>query len=434
MSFLFNSLTCVGYGAIMYNGNSTGIVSCYPFFTSQPLFTTLNAITGAGAATIISINDVDDYWTVMPGYKLLVYDAGWYGGTLVTYDNTTGTVPVNYTISPANGASSIKLYFKGTLIEKPVTYDTLSNGITVSNYANTYNVTYNSTNYRVYEFYTDPTTGGTTCTISFTGSSTISNIQCLLIGGGGGGGNYNSGSYAAPGGGGAGTFLTTTFSGIPGSTFTVTVGAGGAGGGVSTTNSGYAGNTTSITRTYNSVVDATLNAGGGGSGGSISTLNGNIGAIYGSTGGTGGIASSGTTAARTASTAAGTAYTVTGAVFTSISAFANIGGNSSWLGGGGGGGGAGGGGGNQSGSYSGGNGGAGKVWVVNGITYAGGGGGMVSVSYGSQPKDNGAPGTGGGGRYEYAVTENTGSGGGGGFSTSAAGKGSNGICIIAIPI
>jgi hypothetical protein len=433
MSFFFNSLTRVGYGAIMYNGNATGIVSCHPFYTSEPFIGTLNSISGSGSATTVNINDIDDYWTVMPGYKLEVYNNSFYETLILTGDNTSGTVPVNYTISSANQASSIKLYFNGTLIQKPVTYGTLSNGITVSNYANTYNVTYNSVNYRVYEFYTDPTVNGTTCTISFTGSSTISNIQCLLIGGGGAGGTYLN-TATAPGGGGAGTFLTTTFSGIPGSTFTVKVGAGGDAPAINTNNAGNAGNTTSITRTYNSVVDATLTAGGGGSGGSLSALTGNVGAIYGSTGGTGGLNSGGSTAARTASNASGTAYTVTGSVFNSISAFANTGGNSSWTGGGGGGGGAGGTGGNASNAYNGGNGGAGKVWFLNGITYAGGGGGVISVAYGAEPKTNGAPGTGGGGRYEYAATENTGSGGGGGFSTSAAGKGSNGICIIAIPI
>ena len=106
----FNSLVQrVGYGAIMYNGSSTGIVSCYPFFTSRPNLTALTSISSSGAGTI-SINDVDDYWTVMPGYKLEVYNNAFYGSLLLTGDNTNGVVPINYVIS-ANQASSIKLYF-----------------------------------------------------------------------------------------------------------------------------------------------------------------------------------------------------------------------------------------------------------------------------------------------------------------------------------
>jgi hypothetical protein len=114
---LFNSrLIPVGYGAIMYNGNSGGIASCYPFFTSQSDFFVSPSISSSGMGTI-NIGDIDDYWTVMPGYRVEVYSANNYGGTLLLNgDNTSGVFPVNYTISSANLSSSIKLYFKGTLI------------------------------------------------------------------------------------------------------------------------------------------------------------------------------------------------------------------------------------------------------------------------------------------------------------------------------
>ena len=430
MSF-FNSLgQRVGYGAIMYNGNPDGMASCYPVFTSQVNFTALTSISSSGMGTI-SINDVDDYWTVMPGYKLEVYAGAWYSvGILLTADNTNGVVPVNYKPS-ANQASSLKLYFKGTLIEQPGTF-ALFNGsaVKVSNYMNTYDILYGSTYYHVYEFFE-----GSIGTLSFTGSNTVSNIQCLLIGGGGGGGMYNVSGATAAGAGGAGTFLTTSFSAIPGSTFTVTVGAGGAGAAASTTNPGTFGSTTSITRSYNNVVDNTLTAGGGGGGGALNDTNGTIGTIYGSTGGTGGMNVAGVTNATAASTAAGTAYTVTGSVFTTISAYTNIGGNSSNTGGGGGGGGAGSAGQDRASNYPGGNGGNGKAWTVTGSSrlFAGGGGGVNSTLNGPA----GLAGSGGGGSFAnpvVGVTENTGSGGASAYSTIAAGKGANGICIIAIPV
>lgn len=433
MSFFFNSIVQRGgYGAIMYNGTATGITSSYPFFTSRRNLSALPSMDGSAAVVTINTAVADDYWLVMPGYTIVTYTGIDYTLSALIYSNETGTAPKLFKPTTANTTNSVRLLFKSTDIPQPPfgTYATIpSNGIAVSNFANTYNITYNSVNYRVYEFYT-----GSTGTISFTGSSTVSNIQCLLIGGGGGGGMYINATYTAAGAGGAGTFLTTTFSAITGSTFTVTVGAGGAGAPASTTNAGTVGSTTSITRTYNSVVDATLNAGGGGGGGAQDSTTGTIGTIYGSTGGTGGQPSNtGTTAARAASTAAGTAYTVTGAVFTSIAAFTNIGGNSSHTGGGGGGGGAGGPGGNASGAYPGGAGGNGKAWTVTGPRlFAGGGGGVNSTLGGTA----GAAGSGGGGSYASpinAVIENTGSGGAG-SATIGGGKGADGICIIAIPI
>ncbi len=420
----------------MYNGNSTAIAACYPFYTSQSDFNAMTSISSSGLGTI-SIGDFDNYWTVMPGYKLEVYSNNNYGGTLLLNgDNTSGTVPVNYMTSPADQASSIKLFFKGTLIEQPDKATTISvplfNGstVTVSNYATTYDIAFGSTYYHVYEFY-----AGSNRTLSFTGSSTVSNIQALLIGGGGGGGCFaEGGGGTAAGGGGAGAFLTTTFSAIPGSTFNVNVGAGGAGGAASTNAQGTAGSSTSISRTYNSVVDNTLTAGGGGSGGApiAGQVTGSIGNPWGSTGGASGYL------VDTQARAVGAGYTVTGSVFTSITASAFIGGNSSDTAGGGGGGGAGGAGVGARGSYNGGAGGSGKAWTVTGgRLFAGGGGGVRSMNVNSGNATNGAAGSGGGGAYPPAtnpVTQHTGSGGGGGYSTNTGGNGANGICIIAIPV
>jgi hypothetical protein len=106
MSFLNFNKSPVAYGAIMYNGSSGGMGSCYPVFTSQ--------------SSLAIINDVDDYWTVMPGYKIVVFADGSYGGaTLLTGDNTNGVSPTTYKISSPNLASSIQLYFKGILIVQP---------------------------------------------------------------------------------------------------------------------------------------------------------------------------------------------------------------------------------------------------------------------------------------------------------------------------
>ncbi len=106
MSFLNFNKSPVAYGAIMYNGSTAIMEASYPFFTSQ--------------SNLSFINDVDDYWTVMPGYKLIVYADASYGGTiLLTGDNTNGVAPTNYVSSSRNLASSLQLYFKGTLIVQP---------------------------------------------------------------------------------------------------------------------------------------------------------------------------------------------------------------------------------------------------------------------------------------------------------------------------
>ena len=114
-SLLYNGRP-IGYGAIMYNGSSTGITSCYPFFTTQITIGSLTSISSSGSGTI-SVGDIDEYWMVMPGYKLIVYtNSAFIGPILLTADNTSGSVPVNYPIATPNNATSIRLYFNGTQI------------------------------------------------------------------------------------------------------------------------------------------------------------------------------------------------------------------------------------------------------------------------------------------------------------------------------
>jgi hypothetical protein len=119
MAFLYANRLPVAYGAIMYNGTVDGTSSCYPVFTSLSNLAALTSISDSGSGTI-DISDVDDYWIVMPGYKIVVYSLSGYTGTLLlTGDNSTGASQVTFKISSPNNASSIQLYFRGTLIAQP---------------------------------------------------------------------------------------------------------------------------------------------------------------------------------------------------------------------------------------------------------------------------------------------------------------------------
>ena len=429
MSFLNFNKSPVTYGAIMYNGSpGFGTSSCYPFFASHTELAGLKSISSAGLASIINIADVDDYWTVMPGYKILVYaDHNYTGTILLTGDNTSGVAPTNYTMSPNNNlASSIQLYFKGNLIND------LNFNIIATNYATTY-VSYSAyyqKYYRIYEF-TDSTG---TFYLPPGGRSSVK-IAGILIGGGGAGGNTTSSTGGYAGGGGAGGILMTSINVTPGATFNVTIGAGGYQGG--------AGNPTSITRTYNNVVDASLNVGGGGGGGTAANPTGLVNTIYGYGGGAYGVS--------TVSRVAGPGYTVTSGstVFIDNYNFDNnyyVGGRggTGTTPGGGGGGGA-----DQTGRdalvSTGGNGGRGRTFdsygqsfTLTGTRYfAGGGGGGL----------NGTGGLGGGGSYSSNGTGNASSGtantgGGGGATLSSTGysvnpnigMGGSGICIVYFPL
>ncbi len=74
----------------------------------------------------IGMNDRDDAYILYPGYKIVIYKDGAYGGSSVTFDNTAGTVPTTYLMSGtpvgANNGSSSKLYY----LENEVTINGLS--------------------------------------------------------------------------------------------------------------------------------------------------------------------------------------------------------------------------------------------------------------------------------------------------------------------
>ena len=247
-----------------------------------------------------------------------------------------------------------------------------------------------------------------TLVVTFTGSgswtspSSVSSIDCLVVGGGGAGANNGSGNQPrGVGGGGAGGFRNLTgVSVTPSTTYAITVGAGAPYGVTVFENNN--GNPSSI----GSVVIGA--AGGGGA------ANGAAGRAGGSGGGAG----------QTASGGAGNTPSTTPSQ-------GNKGGDSTGTGGAGGGG-AGAAGANTAGVSAGG---AGAVSTITGssVTYAGGGGGA-----GGGIGSSGGSGGGGTGRADANAdsgTANTGGGGGGASnwnnsSTFAGGNGGSGIVII----
>jgi len=62
-------------------------------------------------------NDSDDYYLLMPGYSITVYNSFSYVGTpLLTKDNSSGTSVMYCPCAYPNAGSSIQLYYRGNLI------------------------------------------------------------------------------------------------------------------------------------------------------------------------------------------------------------------------------------------------------------------------------------------------------------------------------
>ena len=72
--------------------------------------------------SLLGVNDVDDYWYVLPGYKLILWSNANFtsdaGKTSKTCDNTNGTHIVVYSVqgSYANTSDSCKLYYNNVEI------------------------------------------------------------------------------------------------------------------------------------------------------------------------------------------------------------------------------------------------------------------------------------------------------------------------------
>jgi hypothetical protein len=246
---------------------------------------------------------------------------------------------------------------------------------------------------------------------SWTCPPNVTSIAVLVVAGGGGGGSGTAGG----GGGAGGVVYNSSYTVIPGNSYSITVGAGGQG-----SNS----NSTQATNGSNSVFDS-LTATGGGYGGNESAVAGQRIGNSGGSGGGGSYNGAGGSGTVGQGNAGGT----------------GISGGSRWSGGGGGGAGAVG----QAGqAYYGGNGGNGVAYSITGITayYGGGGaGGVQSVGGGTVYKGNGGAGGGGDSTADqsgsqtaigYNGANNTGGGGGGGGESAAsiAGNGGSGVVII----
>jgi hypothetical protein len=63
------------------------------------------------------MNDIDDFYLIMPGYKLIVYTDGSYSNNSTTFDNTSYQ-NIRYLLTNyANKGSSCRLYYYGTEIK-----------------------------------------------------------------------------------------------------------------------------------------------------------------------------------------------------------------------------------------------------------------------------------------------------------------------------
>jgi hypothetical protein len=97
MPFTYKS-SCVYPGAYLINGGN----GSFPIFCSITNYDTFG------------MNDIDNHYIVMPGYKLDTFTSTAYTGTANgTFDNRAGTVPMYYSFSSStdDSSSSCKLYF-----------------------------------------------------------------------------------------------------------------------------------------------------------------------------------------------------------------------------------------------------------------------------------------------------------------------------------
>jgi hypothetical protein len=93
----------------------------FPIFKSVP---DLNLFTGSSTANVWP-DDGDDFYILMPGYSICIYNNLYDEENLFTqsptyryYDNEFGTVPLNITINVANTTSSILIMCDGRILSK----------------------------------------------------------------------------------------------------------------------------------------------------------------------------------------------------------------------------------------------------------------------------------------------------------------------------
>ena len=80
------------------------------FNRSYPIFSTISDYPTYG------MNDIDNFYTVGAGYKLVVYQANNFGLLSATMDNTSGSAVVRFPLTSGDQGSSCKLYYKSVEI------------------------------------------------------------------------------------------------------------------------------------------------------------------------------------------------------------------------------------------------------------------------------------------------------------------------------
>ena len=108
----------------MHDNNNTISNGCIAYQGPSELFQikksspNLDSLIGHNTGASHTLNDTITQWYVPIGYKLILYPDSDYTGTVTTIDNTSGSTNLFVSNTNLNGTSSLKLYFKGTLIEE----------------------------------------------------------------------------------------------------------------------------------------------------------------------------------------------------------------------------------------------------------------------------------------------------------------------------
>ena len=71
------------------------------------------------------MNDTDDGYLVMPGFKITVYK-DFYSNTTNTYDNTSGTTIKYFACLNVNNGTSCKLYYNNTEVPEVMSSDAVN--------------------------------------------------------------------------------------------------------------------------------------------------------------------------------------------------------------------------------------------------------------------------------------------------------------------
>jgi len=393
-------------GAMLYNGREA----------SYPIYESCSTLHGLTYKNSISLGDIDDTWSVLPGYKIIVYQHSNYSGTNFVIDNTNGSVAKYHKSSTPNDASSLQLFYKNIELNYTLPDFDIIGGYRLVQDGN-------DSNYTFLHIITN-------ASFKYNGSNNITNVPILIVGGGGGG--AGDGGVQGGGGGGAGEVGMGILKNInQGRFYNITIGSGGT----SSETTGYPTSISEQNTAGSSEYTKIVEVYGGGRG----QDNDNSTQITGGSGGGGsGKAGSGYENRIKGDTTASPSRSTSG--FNNITFFRNgggKGGTESGNRGGGGGGGAGGGGGNA-GGWEGGNGGSGKTWTYNPSNnefgnnhmYGGGGAGQGVNGYTNHNYTT----SGGGGKGNDDGTPNTGGGGSALQDTNrSSARGGSGIVIFRIP-